>query len=60
MTKVDGRRLRPDVRAEWERALSEEAPSRYKDVTPVIDTVVGAGIASKVARLWPLLTIKGL
>ncbi|HRD78215.1 MAG TPA: RtcB family protein [Hyphomicrobiaceae bacterium] len=60
VTKVDGRRLRPDVRAEWQRALSEEAPSRYKDVTPVIETVVGADIASKVVRLWPLMTVKGL
>lgn len=55
-----GRRLRRDVREDWERSLLEEAPSRYKDVTPVIDTVTGAGIAGKVARLWPLLTVKGL
>lgn len=60
VTKVDGRRLRPDIRTEWERSLMEEAPSCYKDVTPVIETVVGGDIASKVARLWPLLTIKGV
>lgn len=60
VTKVDHRRLRRDVRADWERALLEEAPSRYKDVTPVIETVTGADIASKVARLWPLLTVKGV
>ena len=60
VTKVDGRRLRSDVREEWERSLLEEAPSRYKDVTPVIETVVGGGIASKVISLWPLLTVKGL
>jgi tRNA-splicing ligase RtcB (3'-phosphate/5'-hydroxy nucleic acid ligase) len=60
VTKVDGRRLRRDVREDWERSLLEEAPSRYKDVTPVIDTVTGAGIAGKVVRLWPLLTVKGL
>jgi tRNA-splicing ligase RtcB (3'-phosphate/5'-hydroxy nucleic acid ligase) len=60
VTKVDGKRLRRDVREEWERSLLEEAPSRYKDVTPVIETVVDADVASKVARLWPLLTIKGL
>ena len=60
VTKVDGRRLRRDVREEWERSLLEEAPSRYKAVTPVIETMVGADVASKVARLWPLLTIKGL
>lgn len=60
VTKVDEKRLRRDVRAKWQRSLLEEAPSRYKDVTPVIETVVGGDIASKVARLWPLLTIKGL
>ncbi len=60
VTKVDGRRLRRDIREEWERSLLEEAPSRYKDVTPVIDTVVAGDVASKVVRLWPLLTIKGL
>jgi tRNA-splicing ligase RtcB (3'-phosphate/5'-hydroxy nucleic acid ligase) len=60
VTKVDQRRLRRDVRTDWERSLLEEAPSRYKDVTPVIETVTGAGIASRVARLWPLLTVKGL
>ena len=60
VTKIDGRRLRRDIREEWERALLEEAPSRYKDVTPVIETVVGADIASKVVSLWPLLTIKAV
>ena len=60
VTKVDQRRLRRDVRTDWERSLLEEAPSRYKDVAPVIETVTDAGIASKVARLWPLLTVKGL
>lgn len=59
VTKVDQRKLRRDVRENWERSLLEEAPSCYKDVTPVIETVTGAGIASKVARLWPLLTVKG-
>jgi tRNA-splicing ligase RtcB len=52
-------RLRRDVLAEYEGRLKEEAPYAYKDITPVIDTVESAGVASKVARLWPLLTIKG-
>ena len=60
VTRVDGKRLRRDVRMEWERALLEEAPSRYKDVTPVIETVVRGDVASKVARLWPLVTIKSV
>jgi len=37
----------------------EEAPSQYKSVTPVVDAVADAGIASPVARLRPLLTVKG-
>jgi tRNA-splicing ligase RtcB len=63
VTPVDPRaaevRLRRDVMAEYEGRLKEEAPYAYKDITPVIDTVEAAGVASRVARLWPLLTIKG-
>jgi tRNA-splicing ligase RtcB (3'-phosphate/5'-hydroxy nucleic acid ligase) len=39
--------------------LAEEAPSAYKDVERVVDVVVGAGIARKVARLVPLGVVKG-
>jgi len=39
--------------------LAEEAPQAYKDVDQVVETVVGAGIARKVARLRPLAVIKG-
>jgi tRNA-splicing ligase RtcB len=39
--------------------LAEEAPSAYKDVDQVIEAVVGAGIAKKVARLSPLAVVKG-
>jgi tRNA-splicing ligase RtcB len=39
--------------------LAEEAPEAYKDVDAVVDTVIGAGIARKVARLLPLVVIKG-
>jgi tRNA-splicing ligase RtcB len=52
-------RRRRDVVARHEDRLKEEGPWAYKDVTPVIDTVERAGIARKVARMWPLLTIKG-
>ncbi len=41
------------------RGLAEEAPSAYKDVEAVIETVEGAGIAVPVARLEPLAVIKG-
>ena len=40
------------------RAASK-SPYAYKDITPVIDTVQAAHIADRVARLFPLLTIKG-
>ncbi len=39
--------------------LAEEAPTAYKDVDAVVDTVSGAGIAKKVARLVPVAVIKG-
>jgi len=52
-------RLRRDVLAEYHDRLREEAPYAYKDITPVVQTVEDAQIARRVARLWPLLTIKG-
>ena len=39
--------------------LAEEAPSAYKDVDMVVETVSEAGIAKKVARLRPVAVIKG-
>jgi tRNA-splicing ligase RtcB len=39
--------------------LAEEAPEAYKDVDDVVETVSGAGIARKVARLVPVAVIKG-
>ena len=39
--------------------LAEEAPAAYKDVDRVIEAVVGAGIAKKIARLIPLAVVKG-
>jgi tRNA-splicing ligase RtcB (3'-phosphate/5'-hydroxy nucleic acid ligase) len=39
--------------------LAEEAPLAYKDVDAVVDIVDQAGIARKVARLKPLVVIKG-
>jgi tRNA-splicing ligase RtcB len=47
------------IRAGSLKGLSEEAPQAYKDVDEVIETVVSSGIASKVARLRPLIVIKG-
>lgn len=47
------------VRATSSESLAEEAPQAYKDVESVVDSVVGAGISKKVARMVPLGVIKG-
>ena len=47
------------VKARSMAGLSEEAPQVYKDIDRVIQCVVGANLASKVARLRPIAVIKG-
>jgi tRNA-splicing ligase RtcB len=47
------------VRCASNTELAEEAPEAYKDVDRVVDVVVGAGLARKVARLVPLGVVKG-
>jgi tRNA-splicing ligase RtcB len=47
------------VRASSMKGLAEEAPKAYKDVSRVVETVHGLGIAHKVVRLQPLGVIKG-
>ncbi len=47
------------IRAGSMAGLAEEAPAAYKDVDAVVETVVGAKIARKVARLRPVIVIKG-
>lgn len=47
------------VRAGSLSGLAEEAPQAYKDVDAVVETVVGAQIARKVARLRPVAVVKG-
>jgi len=47
------------IRAGSLAGLAEEAPKAYKDVDSVVQTVCGAGIARKVARLVPVVVIKG-
>jgi len=39
--------------------LVEEAPDAYKPIDEVVEVVHGAGISRKVARLKPLVVIKG-
>ena len=47
------------VRSPSSRGVAEEAPGAYKDVTAVVDAADQAGLARKVARLRPLICIKG-
>jgi tRNA-splicing ligase RtcB len=47
------------VRSPSSRGIAEEAPLAYKDVAEVVDAAQAAGLASKVARLAPLVCIKG-
>jgi tRNA-splicing ligase RtcB len=63
---ISGGRLREQLehegillRAGSLAGLAEEAPKAYKDVDAVVDVVCRAGIAARVARLRPLVVIKG-
>jgi tRNA-splicing ligase RtcB len=47
------------IRSPSMRGIAEEAPDAYKDVSAVVDAADAAGLARKVARLEPLVCIKG-
>lgn len=47
------------IRSPSSRGVAEEAPGAYKDVTAVVDAAEAAGLARKVARLEPLICVKG-
>jgi tRNA-splicing ligase RtcB len=47
------------VRSPSSRGVAEEAPGAYKDVAAVVDAADRAGLSRKVARLEPLVCIKG-
>jgi tRNA-splicing ligase RtcB len=47
------------IRSRSMRGVAEEAPGAYKDVTAVVDAADQAGLARKVARLEPVICIKG-
>lgn len=47
------------IRSPSLRGVAEEAPGAYKDVGTVVDVADRAGLARKVARLEPLICIKG-
>lgn len=41
------------------KGIAEEAPIAYKDVNMVVETVCNSGIARKVAKLRPVVVVKG-
>ncbi|MCX6746549.1 MAG: RtcB family protein [Candidatus Pacearchaeota archaeon] len=48
-----------DVKAGSMNSLAEEAPEVYKDIEEVVNVVNELGISKKIARLKPLVVIKG-
>ncbi len=47
------------IRSPSGRGVAEEAPGAYKDVSAVVDAADRAGLARKVARVEPLVCVKG-
>lgn len=47
------------IRCRSMRGIAEEAPGAYKDVSRVIEATAAAGLARKVARLAPMICVKG-
>jgi tRNA-splicing ligase RtcB (3'-phosphate/5'-hydroxy nucleic acid ligase) len=47
------------VRSPSSRGVAEEAPGAYKDVGAVVDAADHAGLSRKVAKLEPLVCVKG-
>jgi tRNA-splicing ligase RtcB len=47
------------IRSPSMRGVAEEAPEAYKDVSVVVDVADRAGLARKVAKLEPVICIKG-
>ena len=47
------------VRSPTARGVAEEAPGAYKDVSAVVLAAEEAGLAKRVARLAPLVVVKG-
>jgi tRNA-splicing ligase RtcB (3'-phosphate/5'-hydroxy nucleic acid ligase) len=47
------------IRSPSQRGVAEEAPGAYKDVAAVVDVADRADLARKVARLEPVVCVKG-
>jgi len=52
-------RRRRDILEKYHQRMKEEAPYAYKPITPVVRSVEEAGIARRVAKLAPIVTVKG-
>lgn len=52
-------KARPDIRREVEGRLNEEAPDAYKPIESVVTPMVEAGLVGRVAKIRPVLTVKG-
>lgn len=52
-------RGRADVVAELEGRLKEESPGAYRPIEAVVDPMVEAGLVGRVAKIRPVLTVKG-
>ncbi|MBA1148666.1 RtcB family protein [Ectothiorhodospiraceae bacterium WFHF3C12] len=48
-----------EIRGHSRRGIAEEAPGAYKDVRGVVEAAEAAGLARRVARLEPMICIKG-
>lgn len=64
--KIGARQLRAELEAQGitvatgsRRGFTEEAPFAYKDIDEVVNVIHAAGIADCVARLRPLVVVKG-
>jgi tRNA-splicing ligase RtcB len=47
------------IKSRSKRGVAEEAPNAYKDVDIVVEATEKAGLAKKVAKLAPLICVKG-
>ena len=66
LKRFSGRQIMDDlagqgvlIRSPSTRGVAEEAPGAYKDVSAVVEAAEAAGLARRVARLRPLICIKG-
>jgi tRNA-splicing ligase RtcB (3'-phosphate/5'-hydroxy nucleic acid ligase) len=66
MKNIDGEEIRKElsekgieVKTASYKALAEEAPEVYKDIDEVVSVVDSLGISKKIARMKPMIVIKG-